>query len=75
MAPANANTTEACHMCRLRYRFIVRSPYLARCASRSLYLLIGVSGCIASIIRLFYSIQNLHSQDPNYDLTPVALWT
>lgn len=35
----------------------------------------GLFGCIASIMRLIYSIQNLHSQDPNHDLVPVALWT
>ncbi|MCJ1458495.1 hypothetical protein MMC28_008868, partial [Mycoblastus sanguinarius] len=35
----------------------------------------GLFGCFASIMRLVYSIQTLHSRDPNYDLVPVALWT
>ncbi|CAD6582658.1 MAG: hypothetical protein ASARMPREDX12_000997 [Alectoria sarmentosa] len=35
----------------------------------------GLFCCMASIMRLFYSIRGLHSQDPNYDLVPVALWT
>lgn len=75
MAAANAHPTKGLDIRRLWCGFIVRSLSFPFALRTRTHLLIGLSGCIASIMRLVYSIQNLNSGDPNYDLEPVALWT
>jgi hypothetical protein len=56
----------------------LRCSWLGRCKCHlQVYaqVLISISGCISSVMRLLVSIRNLDTGDRTYDWFPEFLWT